>query len=199
MTDRHLALPLTEAAARELRTGDYVYLTGPLYTARDAAHKRMVEVLSRGEPLPVDVRGEVIYYVGPTPARPGDVIGSAGPTTAERMDPFTIPLLDAGLRGAIGKGGRTPPVAQAFANHGAVYFIAVGGAGALLSKHIRSVDVVAYEDLGTEAIRRMVIQDFPVIVCNDTHGGDLLQQGKAEWRRSSRSALPGKRTEVADT
>ena len=167
----------------ELRAGDYVYISGRVYTARDAAHKRMVETLARGEALPIDIRGQVLYYVGPTPSKPGQIIGSAGPTTSERMDPFTIPLLDAGLKGAIGKGGRTPPIAEAFRQHHAVYFLAVGGAGALLSKQIRSVEVVAYEDLGTEAIRLMEIADFPVVVCNDVYGGDVVLHGREQWRR----------------
>lgn len=178
-----MTLPLTEEGVATLRTGDYVYLSGRLYTARDAAHKRMNETLARGESLPVDISGEVLYYVGPTPPKPGQVVGSAGPTTSERMDGFTPALLAAGLRGAIGKGGRSPEVARAFKDHGAVYFIAVGGAGALLSKQIKAVEVVAYEDLGTEAMRRMEVEDFPVIVCNDVLGGDLLRDGKAQWRR----------------
>ncbi|MDO8615990.1 MAG: FumA C-terminus/TtdB family hydratase beta subunit [Dehalococcoidia bacterium] len=184
MAEHRLRLPLSDADIEKLRTGDYVYLSGPVYAARDAAHKRMVEALSKGEPLPVDIRGLVIYYVGPTPAKPGAVIGSAGPTTSERMDPFTIPLLEAGLRGAIGKGGRTPPIREALQRHRAVYFLAVGGAGALLARQIKSVEVVAYQDLGTEAIRLLGLEDFPVIVCNDIYGGDLLEQGKAQWRRS---------------
>lgn len=188
MAELHIPLPLTDEAVEKLRAGDYVFLSGSVYTARDAAHKRLFEALKRGEPLPIDVRGQVIYYVGPTPARPGEVIGSAGPTTAARLDPFTIPLLEAGLRGAIGKGGRSPEVREAFRKHRAVYFLAVGGAGALLSKQIRRVEVVAYEDLGTEAIRLMEIEEFPVIVCNDVHGGDLLEQGKAQWRRAE---VPG--------
>jgi fumarate hydratase subunit beta len=183
VAEYRVQLPLSDADVEMLRAGDYVYLTGGVFTARDAAHKRMVEALSKGEALPIDIRGEVIYYVGPTPAKPGNIIGSAGPTTAERMDGFTVPLLEAGLRGAIGKGGRTPPVAEAFAKHHAVYFVAVGGAGALLSKQIRSVEVVAYEDLGTEAIRRMELEDFPVVVGNDVVGGDLLKLGRAQWQR----------------
>jgi fumarate hydratase subunit beta len=183
MAEHHLTLPLSDADVVMLRTGDYVYLTGELLTARDAAHKRMTEALAKGEELPLDLRGRVLYYVGPTPAKPGAIIGSAGPTTSERMDPYTVPLLDAGLRGAIGKGGRSREVADAFAKHGAVYFIAVGGAGVLLSRQIRAVEVVAYEDLGTEAMRRMDVEEFPVVVCNDVHGGDLLSQGKAQWRR----------------
>ena len=183
MAEHRITLPLTDEAIGRLHAGDYVYLTGELLTARDAAHKRMCEALRNGETLPVDIRGQVIYYVGPTPARPGAIIGSAGPTTSERMDGFTIPLLKAGLKGAIGKGGRGPAVREAFAKHGAVYFLAVGGAGTLLSKQIRSVEVVAYADLGTEAIRRITVEDFPAIVCNDIYGADALEQGKARWRR----------------
>jgi fumarate hydratase subunit beta len=155
-----------------------------VYTARDAAHKRMIAALEAGDPLPMDIRGQVIYYVGPTPAKPGAIIGSAGPTTAERMDGFTVPLLKAGLKGAIGKGGRGPEVRKALQDHRAVYFLAVGGAGALLSKQITSAEVLAYEDLGTEAIRLLQLHEFPVIVCNDIYGGDLLEQGKAQWRRA---------------
>ena len=184
MAEHSLQLPLSDADVERLRAGDSVLLTGGLYTARDAAHRRMVETLSKGEPLPVDIRGQVIYYVGPTPAKPGEVIGSAGPTTAIRMDPYTVPLLEAGLRGIIGKGGRGPQVREALQEHHAVYFLAVGGAGALLSKRIRRVDVVAYEDLGTEAMRRLNVEEFPVVVCNDIHGGDLLEQGKAQWRQA---------------
>jgi fumarate hydratase subunit beta len=183
VAEHRIQLPLTDAVIDELRAGDYVYISGRVYTARDAAHKRMVETLARGESLPIDIRGQVLYYVGPTPARPGQIIGSAGPTTSERMDPFTIPLLDAGLKGAIGKGGRTPPIAEAFRTHHAVYFLAVGGAGALLSKQIRSVEVVAYEDLGTEAIRAMEVADFPAVVCNDVYGGDVVLHGRDQWRR----------------
>ena len=190
---RRIRLPLTEGDITALHTGDYVYLSGPVYTARDAAHRRINETLAMGDPLPIDITGQVIYYVGPTPAKPGQVIGSAGPTTAERMDGFTVPLLDAGLRGAIGKGGRSPEIAEAFKDHGAVYFIAVGGAGALLSKQIREVQIVAYEDLGTEAIRRLEFVDFPVIVCNDVHGGDALRDGKARWKRVGQSDARSKK------
>jgi fumarate hydratase subunit beta len=183
MAERHIQLPLTEETVEALRAGDYVYLTGAIYTARDAAHRRMVQALSQGESLPLDIRGQVIYYVGPTPAKPGAIIGSAGPTTSIRVDPYTPPLLEAGLKGIIGKGGRGPQVREALQKHRAVYFLAVGGAGAVLSKQIRSVEVVAYEDLGTEAIRLLEVEDFPVVVCNDIHGGDLLEQGKAQWRQ----------------
>jgi len=183
--ERQIRLPLTEEDVSTLHTGDYVFLTGPVYTARDAAHRRLNEALAKRDELPIDIRGQVLYYVGPTPAKPGQIIGSAGPTTAERMDGFTVPLLDAGLRGAIGKGGRSPEIAAAFKEHRAVYFLAVGGAGALLSKQISEVEVVAYEDLGTGAIRRLELDGFPVIVCNDIHGGDLLRDGKAAWRKSA--------------
>jgi fumarate hydratase subunit beta len=183
--EHRLRLPLAREAIELLHAGDYVHLSGELLTARDAAHRRMCEALARGESLPVDLRGQVIYYVGPTPARPGAIIGSAGPTTAERMDGFTIPLLEAGLVGAIGKGGRTREVRDAFAKHGAVYFLAVGGAGALLARHIRRVEIVAYEDLGTEAMRLMEAEAFPVIVCNDIYGADALEEGKRQWRRTA--------------
>ena len=152
MAEHRLHLPLTDAAIEGLRAGDYVYLSGRVLAARDAAHKRMVEALTRGDLLPVDIRGQVIYYVGPTPAKPGAVIGSAGPTTAARMDSYTIPLLEAGLKGTVGKGGRGRDVREALVKHRAVYFMAGGGAAALLSKHIRRSEVVAYEDLGMEAI-----------------------------------------------
>jgi fumarate hydratase subunit beta len=146
----------------------------------------MVTALEKGEPLPFDVRGQVIYYVGPTPARPGRVIGSAGPTTSMRLDPYTAPLLEAGLKGIIGKGGRGPAVREALKKHKAVYFLAVGGTGALLSKRIKKVDVIAYEDLGTEAVRRMEVEDFPAVVVNDVYGNDLLEMGKAQYRQPER-------------
>ena len=183
MAEHRVQLPLTDETVQKLRVGDHIYLTGRLYTARDAAHRLMVEALSKGEPLPVEIGGQLIYYVGPTPAKPGAVIGSAGPTTAARMDPFTVPLLEAGLRGTIGKGGRGPQVREALRKHRAVYFLAVGGAGALLSKQSRRVEIVAYEELGTEAMRLLEVEEFPVVVCNDIHGGDLLEQGKAQWRQ----------------
>jgi fumarate hydratase subunit beta len=185
VAEHHLQLPLTDATIEGLRACDYVYLNGPVLAARDAAHQRMVEALARGDQLPVDLRGQVIYYVGPTPAKPGAVIGSAGPTTAARMDAYTIPLLEAGLKGAIGKGGRGHEVREALVNHRAVYFLAVGGAAALLSKHIVRTNVVAYEDLGMEAIRLLEFEEFPAVVCNDIHGGDALETGKASWRREA--------------
>ena len=180
-----VTLPLADDMIAALRVGDQVELTGVLYTARDAAHQRMVAALAAGEPLPLDVRGQVFYYVGPTPARPGQVIGSAGPTTAMRMDPFTIPLLERGLKGMIGKGNRGPEVREALQRCRAVYFMTPGGIGALLSKYIRSVQVAAYEDLGAEAIRRLTVENFPVIVANDIRGGDLFEHGKALYRLSA--------------
>jgi fumarate hydratase subunit beta len=179
-------LPLKDADLERLRAGDHVLLSGVIYAARDAAHRRMVTALEKGEPLPFDVRGQVIYYVGPTPARPGRVIGSAGPTTSMRLDSFTPPLLEAGLKGIIGKGGRGPAVREALKKHGAVYFLAVGGTGALLSLRIKKVDVIAYEDLGTEAVRRMEVEDFPAVVANDIRGNDLLEMGKAQYRQPER-------------
>ena len=177
-----IQLPLKDADLERLHAGDHVLLSGVIYTARDAAHKRMIASLDKGETLPIDVRGQVIYYVGPTPARPGRVIGAAGPTTSMRLDPYTPRLLEAGLKGIVGKGGRGPNVREALKKHKAVYFLAVGGTGALLSQRIKKVDIVAYEDLGTEAVRRMEVEDFPVIVVNDIHGNDLLEQGKAQYQ-----------------
>jgi len=181
-----IQLPLKDADLERLRAGDHVLLSGVIYTARDAAHRRLIASLEKGEALPIDVRGQVIYYVGPTPARPGRVIGAAGPTTSMRLDPYTPTLLEAGLKGIIGKGGRGPAVREALKKHKAVYFLAVGGTGALLSQRIKKVDIVAYEDLGTEAMRRMEVEDFPAIVVNDIHGGDLLDAGKAKYRRPER-------------
>lgn len=180
---RELQVPLDAAVARSLRAGERVALTGAVYTARDAAHRRMAAAIAAGDVLPVDLRGETIYYVGPTPARAGRVIGAAGPTTAMRMDPFTEPLLERGLRAMIGKGERGPAVRAALVRHGAVYLMAVGGSGALLARHIRSVAVVAYEDLGTEAIRRMELAGFPAIVACDAAGGSLFESGRAAYRR----------------
>lgn len=171
--ERHLKLPLQEQDIKKLHAKDYVYLTGEMYTARDAAHKRMRDALDRGEKLPVEIKGSVIYYMGPSPAREGRVIGSAGPTTSSRMDRYVPQLLDLGMKGMIGKGKRSAEVIDAMVRNGGVYFAAVGGAGALLSKCIKSSEVVAYEDLGTEAIRRLYVEDFPVIVAIDPEGTDL--------------------------
>ena len=179
-----ITLPLTDETVEKLHAGDDVRLTGVIYTARDAAHRRLVEAIEKGESLPFDIRGQVIYYVGPTPAKPGQVIGSAGPTTSMRLDRYTPPLLAAGLKGIIGKGGRGSAVREALKQYKTVYFLAVGGAGALLARHIKKVDVVAYDDLGPEAVRRLEVEDFPVIVCNDIYGGDLLEEGKARYKLS---------------
>ena len=164
--------------ARSLRAGDCVSLTGTIYTARDAAHKRMQEALDAGKELPIDIRGNVIYYMGPSPAREGRPIGSAGPTTAGRMDKYTPRLLDMGLGAMIGKGKRSQAVTDAIVRNGSVYFAALGGAGALLSKRILSSEVVAYEDLGTEAIRKLTVKDFPVVVAIDSEGNDLFKNEK---------------------
>ena len=180
---KEIRLPLTEETIAGLRAGDHVTLTGVIYTARDAAHKRLIEALDRGEPLPIDIKGAVIYYVGPTPERPGRVIGAAGPTTSMRLNPYTPRLMAQGLKATIGKGGRSDEVKEALKKYRGVYFIAVGGTGALLSKRIRKADVVAYEDLGTEAIRRLEVERFPVIVANDMYGNDLLELGKAQYQR----------------
>jgi fumarate hydratase subunit beta len=174
--------PFSDDDVAQLRVGDQVRFYGTIYTARDAAHRRMIEGMREGTPLPFDVRGQVIYYVGPTPPRPGRVIGSAGPTTAMRLDPFTPALLEQGLKVIIGKGGRGSEVKQALQQHKAVYLFAIGGAGALLSKTIKSLDVIAYEDLGTESIKKLEVEGFPAIVCCDMYGGDLLLAGKEQYR-----------------
>lgn len=175
-------VPLDAEEAAGLRSGDYIYLTGTIYTARDAAHKRMYESLKKGEHLPIDMRNNVLYYMGPSPARDGRPIGSAGPTTASRMDSYTPELLDLGLKGMIGKGKRTEEVRQAVMRNGAVYFAAVGGAGALLSKSITASEVIAYEDLGTEAIRKLEVKDFPVIVVIDEEGNNLYETAIEEYK-----------------
>lgn len=182
---KYIDVPLTDEAAVSLCAGDYVYLTGTIYTARDAAHKRMQEALDRGEQLPLDMKNNVIYYMGPSPARNGRPIGSAGPTTASRMDKYAPSLLDLGLKGMIGKGKRSQGVRDAVVRNGAVYFAAVGGAGALLSRSIISSEIIAYEDLGTEAIRRLEVKDFPVIVVMDTKGNDLYEKAVREYCRES--------------
>lgn len=181
---RSLHLPLNEEDVMDLKAGDMVRLTGVLYTARDAAHQRLVSLLERGESLPIELAGQCIYYVGPTPAKPGQVIGSAGPTTSYRMDSLTIPLLKKGLKGMIGKGRRSPQVIKALEEYGAVYFCAVGGAAALIARSIKASEIIAYEDLGPEAIHRLIVEDFPVIVAIDCHGGNLYETGPAKWRES---------------
>ena len=181
--DRYVNVPLSEKDTHSLKAGDYVYLTGTIYTARDAAHKRMQETLDRGEELPLKMENNVIYYMGPSPAREGRPIGSAGPTTASRMDKYAPRLLDLGLKGMIGKGKRSKEVADAIVRNGAVYFAAVGGAGALLSKSITSSEVIAYDDLGTEAIRRLTVNNFPVIVVIDAQGNNLYETATKEYCR----------------
>lgn len=179
--DRYIQTPLTEEITKELHAGDYVYLTGTIYTARDAAHKRMQEALDAGKELPIAMQDAIIYYMGPSPAREGRPIGSAGPTTASRMDKYTPQLLDMGLKGMIGKGKRTKEVLEAIVRNHAVYFAAVGGAGALLSKAIIASEVVAYEDLGTEAIRRLEVKDFPVVVVADADGNNLYETAVLQY------------------
>lgn len=169
----HIEAPISKEVLSKLRIGDNVYITGTIYTARDAAHKRMDETLNKGEELPVNLEGNVIYYMGPSPAREGKAIGSAGPTTASRMDKYTPRLLDLGLGAMIGKGKRSPEVHEAIVRNKSVYFAAIGGAGALLSKCIKEAEVVAYDDLGTEAIRKLKVEDFPVFVVIDSTGDDL--------------------------
>jgi len=173
--EKHITAPIKKEEVADLKAGDYVYITGTIYTARDAAHKRMQETLDAKEPLPISMEGNVIYYMGPSPARKGRPIGSAGPTTSSRMDKYAPALMDLGLRGMIGKGKRSAAVKEAIVRNGTVYFAAVGGAGALLSKAITASEVVAYDDLGTEAIRKLTVKDFPVIVVMDTCGNDLYE------------------------
>lgn len=175
--------PLTQEKLRFLKVGDNVLINGVIYTGRDAAHKKMVESLERGEELPFDVQDQIIYFVGPTPAKEGQVIGSAGPTTSGRMDAYSPKLISRGLTGMIGKGLRSPEVIEAMKKHGAVYFGAIGGAGALIAKRIVSAEVIAYPELGPEAVRRLVVKDFPVIVIIDHEGNNLYDQGKAQYRR----------------
>ncbi|MCK4274035.1 MAG: Fe-S-containing hydro-lyase [Dehalococcoidales bacterium] len=180
---KKVKLPLTEETIAELKAGDNVLLSGTLYVARDAAHKRMVEALKRGEPLPFDIKGQTLYYMGPSPAPPGRPIGSAGPTTSTRMDMYTPRLLAEGLKGMIGKGIRSEEVKTATKKHKAVYLAAVGGAGALISKSIIKSDIIAYADLGPEAILRLEVTDLPATVINDIYGGDLYVEGKAKYRK----------------
>jgi len=178
-----LATPLSDEVIEQIQAGDKVTISGVIYVARDAAHKRLVEALDRGEELPVDLQGQVIYYMGPSPARPGHPIGAAGPTTSYRMDPYAPRLMAEGLKGMIGKGNRSPEVLEAMKKYKAVYFGAIGGAGALIAQSIKAAEVVAYGDLGAEALRRLEVEDFPAIVVNDIYGGDAYEAGKAQYRR----------------
>lgn len=182
MSVKQVCLPLTKEQIVDLHTGDRVELTGTLFTGRDAAHKRMFEALEKGEALPVEIQGETIYYVGPTPAMPGQVIGSAGPTTSGRMDKYAPRLIELGLKGMIGKGKRQPSVKEAMVKHQSVYFAAVGGAAALIARSIKKSEVVAYEDLGPEAIYRLAVERFPAIVINDIHGFDLYDEGQSQYK-----------------
>lgn len=179
--EKHITAPITKEIAKELHSGDYVYISGTIYTARDAAHKRMNETLGKGEKLPFDIENQLIYYMGPSPAREGRVIGSAGPTTASRMDKYAPTLLDLGLGGMIGKGKRSQAVKDAIVRNDAVYFAAVGGAGALLSKCIKKAEVIAYDDLGTEAIRRLEVKNLPAIVVIDCQGNNLYETAIQEY------------------
>jgi fumarate hydratase subunit beta len=183
MAEYSLTTPLTEKAVRKLEAGDKVSLTGIVYTARDAAHKRLVELLEAGKELPFPLEGHIVYYVGPAPTPPGKAIGSAGPTTSYRMDPYTPALIENGLRGMIGKGERSDTVVEAMKKYGAVYFAATGGAAALISKCIKSATVIAYEDLGAEAIRKLEVENFPVIVAQDSRGGNIYAEGQKKYAR----------------
>ena len=180
---KHIKTPLTAEAVKDLRAGDVVRITGPIYTARDAAHKRLTEALDRGEKLPLDLTDNVIYYVGPSPTKPGEVVGSAGPTTSGRMDKYTPTLIQQGMRGMIGKGLRNQDVIDACVKYGAVYFVAIGGAAAVISQSIKGEEMIAYEDLGPEAIRRYDVEDFPAIVCIDTEGNDFYKAGIAKYSK----------------
>ena len=179
---KKVRLPLTDEILKELKAGDDVLLNGVIYVARDAAHKRMVEALEKGQDLPFDIQGQTVYFMGPSPAKPGQVIGSAGPTTSGRMDSYSPRLMAAGLKGMIGKGNRSQAVKEAMKKYQAVYFAAIGGAGALISKSIKKAEVIAYDELGAEAVRRLEVEDFPVTVINDIYGGDLYQEGKARYQ-----------------
>jgi fumarate hydratase subunit beta len=181
---KKVKLPLSEETLKDLHAGDNVLLTGVIYVARDTAHKRMVEGLESGKVLPFDIRGQTIYYMGPSPARPGQAIGAAGPTTSGRMDSFSVLLMEAGLKGMIGKGNRSKAVREAIKQYRAVYFAAIGGAGALISRSIKKSELVAYEELGVEAVRRLEVEDFPVTVINDIYGNDLYEEGKSKYQKA---------------
>ncbi|MFZ2256535.1 MAG: Fe-S-containing hydro-lyase [Clostridiaceae bacterium] len=187
---KHLQLPLTRDMIIDLQAGDIVLLSGVIYTGRDAAHKKMIDALDRGEDLPFDIKGQVIYYVGPTPEKPGQVLGSAGPTTSYRMDAYAPQLLDLGLKGMIGKGYRSDEVTRAIVRNGAVYFGAIGGLGATIGKSVKEAEVIAYDELGSEAIRRLVVAEMPVTVLTDCRGNDLYKIGQTDyltWRDNNES------------
>jgi fumarate hydratase subunit beta len=179
---KKLNLPLTDKVIAGLKTGDNVLLSGVLYVARDAAHKRIVDTLEKGQKPPFEIKGQTIYYMGPAPTKPGQAIGSAGPTSSYRMDIYSPQLLEAGLKGIIGKGQRTQPVLDALKKYKAVYFAAIGGAGALISKSIKKSEIIAYKELDAEAVRKIDVENFPVTVINDIYGGDLYREGKAKYK-----------------
>ncbi len=182
---KRIELPLAEETLSDLHAGDSLLLNGVIYVARDAAHKKMIEALDQGQSLPVNMKGQVVYFMGPSPARPGRPIGSAGPTTSGRMDAYSPRLIEQGLRGMIGKGPRSKEVKDAMVRYKAIYMGAIGGAGAIISKSIRKAEVVAYDDLGAEALRRLEVQDLPVTVINDIYGGDLYGEGESKYRLTS--------------
>jgi fumarate hydratase subunit beta len=186
--EKRITTPLTQDKVKGLRAGDKVLLSGVIYTGRDAAHKRLIDTLNEGKTLPFDVKDQVIYYVGPAPAKPGQVIGSAGPTTSYRMDDLTVPLLEKGLTGMIGKGARGDKVVEGMKQNGAIYFAAIGGAGALITSSIKSSEVIAYEDLGPEAIRKLVVEDMPVYVVIDSDGNDMYKSERAKYAQSEGKA-----------
>lgn len=183
MAIRKITPPLTEEVASLLKAGDEVFITGIIYAARDAAHKKLFDLIKEGKKLPFDIKGQIVYYVGPSPAKPGQPIGSAGPTTSERMDAYTPLLLENGLKGMIGKGFRSKEVKESLVKEKGVYFAAIGGAGALLAKAIKGSRVIAYEELGPEAIRELIVEDFPAIVINDIYGGDLYEEGVNKYKK----------------
>ncbi len=183
MAEHRIETPVSDETIAQLRAGDRIFITGHLYTGRDSAHKKLIELVEQGKDLPLDIKGQIIYYVGPTPARPGKPIGSAGPTTSYRMDSYAPTLHSLGLKGTIGKGLRNEEVKEALKKYKAVYLASVGGAGALISKSIEESEVIAYPELGPEAIRRVKVKDFPCIVINDMYGGDLYEEGKKQYRK----------------
>ena len=178
-----ITTPMTDDVIEQLHAGDGVTITGTIYVGRDAAHKRLIEALDQGNPLPFDPKGQIIYYMGPSPAKPGKPIGSAGPTTSYRMDPYAPRLMEVGLKGMIGKGNRSMPVREAMQKHKAVYFAAIGGAAALIAKSIKEAEVIAYDDLGAEALRRLRVEEFPAIVVNDIYGGDAYEEGRTKYQK----------------